>query len=581
MLLVPLIILALLFLVGAIALGIGHKGWNWGTIVAAWLILLTSVGAFFLVGMLGQREREWRKVVAAYEAAIARERDALVPTGGKQLRPDPASKPIATLENERDRWARVRDTINTWRGRHWDSADFVPPAEGRPGTITISGLENSTLHPGAELYVFDTTPIEQGGRFLGAYRVDAVDKNVFKVSNISVPDDADLKALAQPRDGQVVVYEDLPIDRSIAFYRTAVPAPPGGDAAAGDAAQAPTEPLDGSAGPRKSDPEAMLRHLEGKLDELRLHDTVIAGAASSPTDGQDATPSDGQDAAAADGGTAPGESGPVADPTASPTPPLGVRWARVVFHKAFDYTWPDGTTSVFREGEVLPSIPADQVAVLRERGADFTSTWSIPPGLYWANVEFKQAHSFQRPQGEPLEFEPGRTVQFDLETAKGLEAEGVATIASVVFRRPLADGNVALRGAGQLQSNGKALPFEVVGLVVMRRILEEDKRSIDSSIGQLAGAKASADEEISRRKTEQAELVDDIDHWNRDVDAAERTAAAFQARLSTVRRELATEEKAIGELGRDLTATIDSLTRAIDQSAPAPARPPVPTDIGR
>lgn len=576
MLLVPLIILTLLFLVGAIALGIGHKGWNWGTIVAAWLILLTSVGAFFLVGMLGQREREWRKVVAAYEARIARERDALVPAGGK-LRPDPASKPIPTLENERDRWARVRDTINTWRGRHWDNADFVPPAEGRPGTITIAGLENSTINPGAELYVFDTTPIEQGGRFLGAYRVDAVEKNFFKVSNISVPDAADLKALAQPRDGQVAVYEDLPIDRSIAFYRTAVPAPPGSDATAGDAGQAPTEQLDGSAGPRKSDPEAMLRHLEGKLEELRLHDTVIAAAEAGAT----VPPTDGEDGGATDGEIAPGATRPVADPMASQTPPLGVRWARVVFNKAFDYTWPDGTTSVFRAGELLPSIPADQIAVLRERGADFTSTWSIPPGLYWANVEFKQPHSFQRPQGEPLEFEPGRTVQFDLETAKGLEAEAVATITSVVFRRPLADGNVALRGAGQLQSNGKALPFEVVGLVVMRRILEEEKRSIDSSIGQLAGAKASTDEEIALRKTEQAELDDDIDHWNRDVDASERTAAAFAARLSTVRRELATAEKAIGDLGRDLTATIDSLTRAIDQSAPAPSRPPVPTNIGR
>jgi len=575
MLLVPLIILALLFLVGAIALGIGHKGWNWGTIVAAWLILLTSVGAFFLVGMLGQRERQWRKVVAAYEAAIARERDALVPAGGK-LRPDPASKPIATLENERDRWARVRDTINTWRGRHWDNADFVPPAEGRPGTITIAGLESSTINPGAELYVFDTTPIEQGGRFLGAYRVDAVDKNVFKVSNISVPDAADIKALAQPRNGQVAVYEDLPIDRSIAFYRTAVPAPPGGDAA-GDAAETSTELLDGSAGPRKSDPEAMLRHLEGKLEELRLHDTVIAGAEANAA----APPTDGEDAAATDGEIAPGATRPVADPMASLTPPLGVRWARVVFNRAFDYTWPDGTTSVFRAGEVLPSIPADQVAVLRERGADFTSTWSIPPGLYWANVEFKQAHSFQRPQGEPLEFEPGRTVQFDLETAKGLEAEGVATITSVVFRRPLADGNVALRGAGQLQSNGKALPFEVVGLVVMRRILEDDKRSIDSSIGLLTGAKASTDEEIALRKTEQAEFDDDIEHWNLDVDAAERTAAAFETRLASVRRELATAEKAIGALGRDLTAMTDALTRAIDQSAPAPSRPPVPTDIGR
>jgi hypothetical protein len=50
--LIPLIILGLLFLVGAIALGIGHKGWSWGTIAAAWLVLLTSVGAFFLVGMV-------------------------------------------------------------------------------------------------------------------------------------------------------------------------------------------------------------------------------------------------------------------------------------------------------------------------------------------------------------------------------------------------------------------------------------------------------------------------------------------------------------------------------------------------
>jgi len=132
-----------------------------------------------------------------------------------------------------------------------------------------------------------------------------------------------------------------------------------------------------------------------------------------------------------------------------------------------------------------------------------------------------------------------------------------------------------------LQSNGKALPFEVVGLVVMRRILEDDKRSIDSSIGLLNGAKASTDEEIALRKTEQAELDDDIDHWNRDVDAAERTAAAFEARLSTVRRELVTAEKAIGALGRDLTATTESLTRAIDQSAPAPSRPPVPTNIDR
>jgi hypothetical protein len=581
--LIPLIVLGLLFLVGAIALGIGHKGWSWGTIAAAWLVLLTSVGAFFLVGMLGQREREWRKIVASYQAAIARERDALVPSAGN-LRPDPASKPLAKLEDERDRWTRVRDRINTWRGRHWDDADFVPPAEGRPGTITITGLENSTINPGAELYVFDATPIEQGGRFLGAYRVDAVDKNVFKVSNISVPDAADLKALAQPRDGKAVVYEDLPIDRSIAFHRTPVPA--AGDGGVAASTPTTTESLDGSAGPRKSDPEAMLRHLERKLEELRLHDTVIGGTevadpATAPAPDAPSVPPDGESADAADGAGAAGVSRPVADPTLSETPPLGVRWARVVFNKPLAYTWPDGTTSSFKQGETLPSIPAEQVALLRQSGADFTSTWSIPPGLYWANVEFKQAHSFPRPQGEPIEFEPGRTVQFDLDTAKGLEKEGVASITAVIFRRPLADGNVALRGAGQFQADGKALPIEVNGLVVMRRILEEDKRSIDSSIGQLKGAKASTDQEITLRKNEQSELEDDIGHWRSDVDAAEQTADSFESRLSSVRRELSASEEAIGTLGRELTAAIDTLTSAIDQSAPAPSRPPVPANIAR
>lgn len=575
--LIPLIILGLLFLVGAIALGIGHKGWSWGTIAAAWLVLLTSVGAFFLVGMLGQREREWRKVVASYQAAIARERDALVPAGGN-LRPDPVAKPLSTLEDERDRWSRVRDRINTWRGRHWDDAEFAAPTGDRPGTISIAGLENTTINPGAELYVFDTTPIEQGGRFLGAYRVDAVDKNVFQVSNISVPDAADLKALAQPRDGKVVVYEDLPIDRSIAFHRTPVPTT-GEGSADGASTSNPSEALDGTAGPKKTDPEAMLRHLERKLEEFRLHDTVIGGEA---TDRSDAVTEElPEGAAAADVDAAPGRNRPVADPTLSDTPPLGVHWARIVFNKAFEYTWPDGTTSAFAAGETLPSIPAEQVAVLRERGADFTSTWSIPPGLYWANVEFKQAHSFPRTKGEAIEFEPGRTVQFDLDTAKTLEKDGIVTITSVLFRRPLADANVALRGAGQHQADGRPLPLEVNGLVVMRRILEEDKRSIDSSIGQLRAAKASTEKEIALRQSERSDLQDDIGHWRLDVDAAQRAAEAFESQLASVRGQLSDSEGAIGTLGREFNAVIDTLTRSIDQSAPAPSRPPVPADLSR
>ena len=586
--LIPLIILGLVFLVGAIALGIGHKGWSWGSVAAAWLVLLTALGACFLVGMLGQREREWRKVVGAYQTAIAREREAMIPAGGgTNLRPDPGSKSIPTLEDERDRWERVRERIDTWRGRHWDDAQFVPPAEGSPGTITIGGLENTTIHPGAELYVFDATPIEQGGRFLGAYRVDTVDKNVFGVSNITVPDAADLKALAQPRDGKVVVYEDLPIDRSLAFYRTPVPAQAGADGA-GDGTAPPPSALPGDAvpGPAKIAPDAMLSHLERKLEEIRLHDSVIGGVAppaAADGNGDAEAPTEGEPAGAtpAEDGAATGVALPVADPTASETPPLGVRWARVRFNKPFEYTWPDGNVSSFAAGEVLPSIPAEQIAVLRERGADFMSTWSIPPGLYWANVEFKQAHSFPRAQAEPLEFDVGRTALFDLETAKGLEKDGVVAIQSVIFRRPLADGNVALRGAGAFQVDGRSLPVDVNGLVVMRRILEEDKHSIDSSIGQLSNATKSAREEIALREREKGELETDMAHWNNDVQAAGRSAERFASRLEAVRTSLADSENQVLELGRQLTDAMTTLTQAIDQSAPAPSQPPLPTDAAR
>jgi len=588
--LIPLIILGLVFLVGVVALAIGHKGWSWGSVAAAWLVLLTALGACFLVAMLGQREREWRNVVGAYISAIARERDALVPAGGTKLRPDGASKSIATLEDERERWERVRDRIDTWRGRHWEDAEFVPPTEGRPGTVTIAGLENSTIHPGAELYVFDATPIEEGGRFLGAYRVDAVDKNVFSVSNVSVPDAADRAALAQPRSGKVVVYEDLPIDRWTAFHRTPVPdqpgtagegsvdgAGPGGETAAAEG---------GIPVAAKSSPEMILRNLERTLEEIRLHDTVIGGVAASPT-AADGVPAENSSIEGAtpgtegDGGTPPGVSRPVTDPTLSETPPLGVRWARVVFAKPFTYVWPDGSRSSFVAGDALPSIPADQVARLRAEGADFTSTWSIPPGLYWANVEFKQDHSFQRPRGgEALEFATGRTALFDLDTAKSLEQQGIVSIVSVIFRRPLSDGNVALRGAGTFQAEGSDIKLDVNGLVVMRRILEEDKRSIDASIGQLKTAVASTREEIARREREEAELEADKVHWKDDVAAANRAVQAFSSRLESIRTALSSTEVAIAELGREFNASVAGLTQAIDQSAPAPSQPP-PAAVGR
>jgi hypothetical protein len=266
----------------------------------------------------------------------------------------------------------------------------------------------------------------------------------------------------------------------------------------------------------------------------------------------------------------------VADPEQSDEPPRGVRWARVTLAADHDYTWPDGTTSRFRKGETVPAFPVDQLARLRDSGADFTSAWIIPPGLYWATVAFTQSHTFPRPQGTPLEFPVGATAEFDLDTARSLVAQGVATRGQVVYRRPLADGYTALRGAGTYDAAGAQIPVSARGMVVIRQILRDDIASIRSMTEQLGQARTNALNELELRQKELADLEADESEWKADVEAAGKVAEAFALRTEAAGRELLEAEETIVALGRELTASSRELTATIDQTAPAPVVPAVP-----
>jgi hypothetical protein len=248
----------LVLLAGIAAFAIGHKGWNWGTIAAGVLVLLASVGYTFLAGMLGQRERSWRTIIANYHEQIARERDALVPGGEGMLVDDTEREPIAALRQEKARWLRVLNRIDNWRGRHWN-ASFMPPGSDKPGMLTLGDVEKLTIHAGAEIYVFDAAPVEENGRFLGGFRADVVNGNAITVTPLAPPTKDDLAAWAQPRE-DVVVYEELPNDRWLAFHRTAT----------ADDAEVDEE---GGAlpSPQKADPEDLLKHLEESMGEVRQH----------------------------------------------------------------------------------------------------------------------------------------------------------------------------------------------------------------------------------------------------------------------------------------------------------------------
>jgi len=430
------------------------------------------VGFTYLVGMLAERERAWRAVIATYQSAIAKERDAMVRDKDGFLKADPSNdgkkKSVAALAKEQVRWERVRDRINTWRGRSWEKATFQPPTNDKAGSITIEGIDNPSINPGAELFVFDTIGIEEGGRFLGVFNVDAADKNTFQISAAIAPTENDATLWAKPHD-EVTIYENLPIDRWLAFYK----ASPNGD--------------------KKTDPEDILKDLEKKLREVTSHEE------------------------------------PVADEEV---------------------------------GNLVSALQNKEIA----------------PGLYWATVTFTQPHVFPPAEGnaaEPRQFEPEDTATFDLETAKDLETAGVVSITSVVSRRPLTDGDMAMRGSSVFETNGKKLPFDVNGMAFIRRMLTSDIGAAEAMTKQFKGALEDLRSgQIQPGNNDNKAIEDDLKDWQKDAQAALKTADAFAARVREVTAEREASEAAVVQLGQALVKAVTTLMAEIDRRAPAPASPP-------
>jgi hypothetical protein len=225
---------AVLALVGLVALGglvafaLGHARWSWGTVIAGLLVLLTAGGYLYLVTRLAARERAWARVITRYETDLARVRDALQPAPGGRLTSLPDQLSIAALRQQRDRWRRALERARDWQGRVWPGASFTPPGEaGGTGTIEMAPDGNAADAPpfavGAVVFLFDDADHGDGGRYIGQFRVTTVEprgnRYVLTVVETAVRDGYDARVLESPHPA-VTVYEDLPVDRWLAFYRT-------------------------------------------------------------------------------------------------------------------------------------------------------------------------------------------------------------------------------------------------------------------------------------------------------------------------------------------------------------------------
>lgn len=529
-------LVAVSLLAGLIALGVGNRGWSWGTVAAAILTLLMAAGYLVVASRMAAYESSWVTFVRDKQTRLAEVRDGLVPEKpGGRLVPAPGTKPLDALADERARWQRAFDRIDSWQSRRWAHCTFEPPVLGdkpRNGTIEIdlaprpadaaagdaaAGADpgepaaqpaeappagaaagddagaggGAPLDPGAVVYLFDERPIDEGGRYLGAMRVLDVKTDpirhvcTLEVTPTEPPDAYDRQAWDGGYEKCVSVFDALPGDRWLAFSTTPADADDGG---------------------------VMPAPARRSIEEL---ETLLAGdeALAAEVERHEVETIDDKD-----------------------------EWPRI--------------RARLDAGEELP-------------------------GRYWATVKLeKDVTAFGEQLADGVderakrELLAGTEAEFDLQTAFTLQEGGFGTIEQVRERRPLRDGGTRLYGGlvGRPARDGDADAIAADGIAGLAAAARREIDQLQESIRQLEAAQASVRGEAEATAKRRESYAADLRSWVRDAAEAERIAAAFDAELreSSTRLKVVTGD--VIELGRDLRTAIGALSTRIDAAAPPPVR---------
>ncbi|MEI6037155.1 MAG: hypothetical protein WCQ91_04420, partial [Planctomycetota bacterium] len=134
---------------------------------------------------------------------------------------------------------------------------------------------------------------------------------------------------------------------------------------------------------------------------------------------------------------------------------------------------------------------------------------------------------------------------------------------------------MAMRGSSVFETNGKKLPFDVNGMAFIRRMLTSDIGAAEAMTKQFKGALEDLRSgQIQPGNDDNKAIEDDLKDWQKDAQAALKTADAFAARVREVTAEREASEAAVVQLGQALVKAVTTLMAEIDRRAPAPASPP-------
>jgi hypothetical protein len=509
---IALALVGVLLLTTLVAFGVGHKRWSWVSVAASFLVVLTLGGYLYLAARLLQFEWRWVQTVRATRQKIDEVRDAKRPaaeTGLLESIPDMPS--LADLRKERDRWQRTLERVDNWRGRNWQRASFRPPtAAGGPGAIQLPP-------PDADRDAAE--PAGEGAEPARRPQGQPVDPGV----TVYVFDEA-----AAAEGGRYLgefLVQTVDADPATGGLTLAV------------AETAPPDDYDRAAWSRAYDSVTVYATLP--VDRWLAFSRIPKAARS-----------DGS----IDDAIAP-------RPAKRPEEEL----AELVPEPFLDAVERHALSARdAREEETIPE--ADWPAIREAIAAGETL-----PGELWAEVVFQDQvdlDAFLGLERDAAVEADGLAVEAELGRAFDLQSEGKAAIRKVFRRRRLIDAATLVHGS--MVPGGEAAGGDVMtdGLAALMQMLQRDIAALDAANARLTQSQEHLAAERRIVADQATELTADLTSWERDVAAATKLAAAFEAEAARAAERLTATEGEIVRLGRELNDAVEQAVGEIDLIAP-------------
>lgn len=227
---------------------------------------------------------------------------------------------------------------------------------------------------------------------------------------------------------------------------------------------------------------------------------------------------------------------------------------------------PDVAEHTLSGDDVREGIPESKWPAIR---AALASGEKLP-GEYWAQVTFSTPQARDDFLGLQ-EAGSGNSFEVEFDTAFDLADAGKVKIDKVFSRRRLLNAETRMHGSVMPTIEPEGPKVIADGLATIMRLLKRDLTDLQEFNRQLDGSLASAVSEKELLSLQAEELSADLKIWERDVAAADKTAAAFAAAVEAASSRLESAERRVVELGRELDAEVGRAVREIDLVAPPPA----------